>query len=95
MKKILLIFAILLVTVCSRAQNADDMIVILQKCIDLPELQQYFTDDSAGSPKQVCILQHGVSFPIDIEVSKFGKTILFMDKTQLSDNGVTSYFLFW
>ena len=95
MKSFLLIFAILLGPVCSRAQNTADMTVILQKCIDLPELQKYYPVDNAGIPEQLCILQHGVSFPINIKVSKFGKPILFMDKKQLHDNEDTSYLLFW
>jgi hypothetical protein len=95
MKKGTMIILFVTAAILTFGQSRQNKAQILQKCIDLPELQQYFPFDHAGNPKQICILQHGVSFPVDLEVSKFGKSILFMDKTQLSDNGITSYFLFW
>lgn len=95
MKKFTFIVFFALTTICTFGQNKPDQTQILQKCIDLPAIQLCFPADNDGGKKQICILQHGVSFPSNIEVSKFGKDVLLYDKSQLSAAGITSYFLFW
>lgn len=77
------------------AQTSGDIVTILQKCIDLPELQQYIPLNTEGNSDQIYVLQHGVSFPFSTEVYKFGKKVQFVDKGQLASKGITSYFLFW
>jgi hypothetical protein len=94
-KQFTLIFLLTIASICTFGQNQQDQTQILQKCIDLPLLQQYFPKDSDGNYKAVVILQHGVSFPLNTTISKFGKSIQFMDKSQLSNLGINSFFLFW
>ena len=77
------------------AQVPDDITMILQKCIDLPDLQQIYPVNNDGSLKQLNVLQHGVSFPSNTNISKSGLKVRFVDKNQLADEEITSYFLFW
>lgn len=95
MKKFTLIILLITTSICIYGQSRQDQAQILQQCIDLPELQQYFPIGNDATPKQICILQHGVSFPSAIEAAKFGKSVQLMDKKQLSESGTNSYFLFW
>jgi len=96
MKKIIL-FA-LLVFGCSLpmlAQSQNDYAAVLQKCIDLKALQNYYPQQSNGSPAQLYVMQHGVSFPETTNVSKGGKKVAFVSKTNIKENKVNAYFLFW
>jgi hypothetical protein len=95
MKNFTLITLFTLATCFAVGQSRQDQAQVLQHCIDLPGLQKYYPMNDEGKPKQICILQHGVSFPPDIEVSKFGKSVLLCDKSQIAALGINSYFLFW
>jgi len=86
---------VLFVSTNLSAQAPEDVTAILRRCVDLPELQELFTKDSNGDFSQVYVLQHGVSFPTNITVVKFGKNISFIEKYQLDPATVKSYFLFW
>jgi hypothetical protein len=72
------------------AQSNEDIARILQKCIDLPELQQ-----NINSFENVYVLQHGVSFPSTINVTKSGKRVQFITKSQLATENIQCYILFW
>ena len=61
--------------------QADDSTAVLQECLDLSELQQYFPTNSDGSKQQVRILQHPVTFSSDIKATKFGAAVLFIDRS--------------
>ena len=95
MKTISLMILFTMATISAIGQSRNDQTRILQQCIDLPDLQQYYPYETDGVRKPVYILQHGVSFPSDIEVSKFGKRVQLVDKAQLSYLKISSYFLFW
>lgn len=72
------------------AQSNDDITRILQKCIDLPELQQ-----NINSFENIYVLQHGVSFPSTTNVTKSGRKVHFINKSQLQTENIQCYFLFW
>lgn len=72
----------------------DDEAQILQKCVDLPQLQDYYPLDVNGDTKQLNVLQHGVSFPENINVSANGKNLSFLSKKQISPTDAVAYFLF-
>ncbi|MCE5348066.1 MAG: hypothetical protein LLG13_17510 [Bacteroidales bacterium] len=97
MKKLFtLIFLVILgFTIKVNAQNSGDMAKILQKCIDLPELQQYIPRNSNGSFSGIYVLQHGVSFPANTEAYKSGMRVQFINKDQLASGTINNYFLFW
>lgn len=95
MKRYLLIFAILLGAVCSRGQNTDDMTVILQKCIDLPELQQYYPLDENGKPDEMYINYWAPTlFSTDLIVTKNGVNLSFLPMSQMSATIENAFFLF-
>jgi hypothetical protein len=89
------IVLVLIFSIKMRAQGNGDITTILQKCIDLPELEQLYPVNSDGSHKPVYVLQHGVSFPENTAVSKFGKRVQFVNKGQLNSENIGAYFLFW
>lgn len=95
MKKYLLIFAILLGTVCSRGQNTDDITVVLQKCIDLSELQQYYPLDKEGKPDDVYINYWAPTlFSTDLILDINGKNLMFLPMSQMSSTIENAFFLF-
>jgi len=96
MKKLFLLVGLFLVySVRLVAQSQSDQALILQKCIDLPELQQSYPLDADGTITQIYVMQHGVSFPVDIKVTKSGKPLAFVSKSDINDQHIESYFLFW
>lgn len=76
------------------AQPLDDKSLVLQKCIDLAELQQYYPVDDAGSPSQIFVMEYPVAFSPDLNVSKSGKQVLFMSREDVIANKVKAYFIF-
>jgi hypothetical protein len=95
MKKYLLIFAILLGTVCSWGQNTNDMTVILQKCIDLPDLQQYIPLDNNAKPDGLYINYWAPTlFSTDLTVTKNGEILTFLPMSQMSSTIENAFFLF-
>jgi len=71
----------------SVAQPQDDQSMVIQKCIDLTELQQYYPQNADNSYKQLRILNFPVSFPENLKVSKFGQSVLFQTRAEiLADN---------
>ncbi len=76
----------------SYAQSPDDQIKVLQKCIDLKELQGYLPGKTT---QPLYVMQHGVSFDKDIKVSKDGKPLVFLSKQEVKSQQLQAYFLFW
>jgi hypothetical protein len=93
MKNILLLLS-LFVSLQFMAQTNSVDAILLQKCLDLPELQEFYPLEPSGELAQIYILQHGVSFPIDIGVKKNERLIKFLTKEDVSRLGVDSYFIF-
>jgi hypothetical protein len=73
--------------------NADSASV-LQKCIDLVELQPFYPKNPDSSYEKLYVMQHGVSFPVSIGVAHLGKPISFLDKEQIKRSGINAYFYF-
>lgn len=78
----------------SLAQPIDDKSLVIQKCIDLTELQQYYPVDEAGSPSQIYVMEYPVAFSPELNVSKSGKQVLFMSREDVIANKVKAYFIF-
>jgi hypothetical protein len=97
MKKLstLILMLTLFVSIKISAQASGDVTMILQKCIDLPDLQQFYPVNVDGSHSKVYVLQHGVSFPLSTEITRFGKKVQFITKNDLATGEIKSYFLFW
>jgi hypothetical protein len=76
-------------------KDAKDQALVLQHCLDLAGLQPYYPKNTDGTYMQLRVLQHGVSFPTDLTVSKAGMPVAFMDKDQIAGDAVDAYFLFF
>ena len=89
-----LLFLLLSPFLLSNGGPQGDDAQVLQKCIDLPQLQAYYPLDADGNPRQLNVMQHGVSFPENIDVSANGKSLAFLSKKQVSQTEANAYFLF-
>jgi hypothetical protein len=96
MKKLLIIFFFMVIVLTPKlvAQSQDDQALVLQKCIDLPELQQYYPLNEEGSLKPLYIVQYPVSFPSDLAIEKEGTIVKFMTSSDITINKVAAYFMF-
>lgn len=93
--KFISIFLLILTsTSLGYAQSQTDQSTILQKCIDLPEIQKLYPLDIEGKPVAVHIMQYPIEIPTDIGINKFGKNPVFMSRHEIYDNNIDAYFLF-
>lgn len=97
MRTLVRIFTVTVLLLCIQeigmAQSLDDQAKVLQKCVDLQELQQHYPKNLDNSFKPLVVMQHGISFPTDIPVTHNNNPLLFKSKAEIS--GETAYFLFW
>jgi hypothetical protein len=66
---------------------------ILQTCIDLPELQKYYSVAADGSKEQLNIVQYPVSFD-DINLIKHSKSVNFIQNSDIDKLTNSNYFMF-
>jgi len=78
----------------SFGQNISDQAAVLQKCIDLREIQNYLPLDADGKPDAIRIMQHAVTFPRDLAISKSGKQVKFLSKDQIYQDHSEGFFRF-
>lgn len=94
MKTKLTLFLLLLMVLSVSGQTTTDREAILQKCIDLPEIQNLLPADATGKPEAIHIMQHAVSFDENMKVTKFGKNLEFLSKDQVYNQNCKAYFRF-
>lgn len=91
MKKNFTLIFLILFSLTSAAQGNADITAILQRCINIPDVQEHMSGTN-----EIYVLQHGVSFPSNTKITAgSGKSVMFINKDQLNDTNVTSYLLFW
>jgi hypothetical protein len=73
----------------------DNQALLLQKCLELTELQPYYPKNTDGTYQPLRVLQHGISFPTDLKVSVGNKPVVFVEKAQIAADQVEAYFLFY
>jgi hypothetical protein len=76
-------------------QTDKDTAAVLQKCIDLKDLQQFLSLNSDGTIRQLYILQERVSFPASTNVQIAGKKIALVDLAELENIADPYYLQFW
>jgi hypothetical protein len=77
------------------AQTPEDISKIVQKCIDLPALQNYLELDNLGNLKQLRInYWQPLLFPIDLPLVKEGKKVQFVPMSVQADKNGEAYLLF-
>lgn len=93
MRSILLLLGIMM-SFQIMTQTKSDQALLLQKCIGLTEMQEFYPLASNGELAQIYVLQHGVSFPVNIGVKKNEQLIKFLTKEDVARLGLDSYFVF-
>jgi hypothetical protein len=93
MKKVLLTMLTLLVMGQLISQNADST-AVLQKCIDLEELQAFLPKELNGTMKPVYLMKRDVVFPPNIDVVKFDLPLVQMKRDQIVNQSVEAFFMF-
>ena len=95
MKLITSIILLFLASTCSFGQNREDQAQILQKCIELQELQMYYPLDADGNQKPLIInYWHPVLFPADLTVTHAGSNVEFRLMSLEKSKNAEAYFLF-
>jgi hypothetical protein len=77
----------------STAQSVTEEAKVLQKTLDIPELQSFYLRSEANVYKQVCIMQYPVAFSASVTANKFGQQVAFLTRDKVGEN-LKSYFLF-
>lgn len=72
----------------------DDKAAVLQKVVDLQQLQSSYSKNPDGSFQRLVVMQHAVSFPETIAVNHAGQALIFKAKDQIRGEGVNAYFYF-
>lgn len=62
----------------------DDETLILQKCLDLPAIQDYFPSNADGSKQQVKVIQFPYEFSSGVSLSKFDAPVLFAGRGEFN-----------
>lgn len=75
-------------------QTLTDTVMILQNCIDLPELEELIPINESGQAEQLYVVQYPVAFSPTIEIRKGETGIPFIERSDLSDTKVKAYFMF-
>lgn len=93
MKTILLILmAFLAYSGTVTSQTEEDKKIILQKCIDLPQLQEYYHTDI--HPERIpLIVENNGKVPV-VSLSKFGQPVKFLTESELEAGGKDAYLNF-
>ena len=95
MKRYLLIFALLLGAVCSYAQSKTDQAAVLQQCLDLADLQQYYPPSPVmNTREQVYVVQNASAFPAGLQLTKFDKPVKFIERASEVVNQSVACFVF-
>lgn len=76
------------------AQTLIDQEQVLQKCVDIPALQKYYSLDNVGNPNQLHVINYLVSFPANMDVSHAGHQLVFLTREEISANKIEDYFIF-
>lgn len=94
LKRLIIYSLLLFLPGLAMAQSSNDSAQVLQNCIDLSEIQQYYPLNAEGTPVQVYVMQYPTSFQADLEVSKFGKGLMFMSRSEITEKDIEAYFMF-
>lgn len=95
MRKIYLFLFFVSIVFSTVGQTRSDQATILKMCLDLPELQPYIAVDSDGKVDQITIYYwHPLLFPIDLNVTKEGKSIQYVPMSEIAGKDGNAFFLF-
>lgn len=93
MKTVPLILLTLLIMGQLMSQNADST-AVLQKCIDLEELQAFLPKEPNGAMKPVYLMSRDVVFPESMKIKKFEYPVIQMKREQIVNLSIEAFFIF-
>jgi hypothetical protein len=67
---------------------------ILEKCLNILDLQQHLAKNTDGSFLPIHIMQYPITFSNDLNLSKFDEPVIFQSRQEISSNNVKSFFIF-
>lgn len=94
MKRILFVAMLFMLCTSAQAQSRADKTMVLQECIDLKGLQEYYPKDGDGGIRRLYIVQDPIAFPEGMAVAKAGKFPALLSKAQLDGGQIHAYFRF-
>lgn len=94
MKKSIILYLLLTLATAAHAQHDKDTSAIIQVSIDLPELQQFFSDNADGTKKPVYIMQRDLELPAQLQVRKFGQSVRLVSRREIVNHMIDCYFMF-
>lgn len=77
-----------------KAQTNQDYNQILSQCLSLQQFKSNLPLDANGEVLSPVIMYHGISFPSNLSVEVYGKSVVFNTKEQINTTGVESFFMF-
>lgn len=90
----ILLIVLLLLSSTGYAQPQSELAAVVQTCIDLQELQEYFPVDQNGIKKAAVVMQRDISLPADLAVMKFNQPLSLMSRGEIVNNMTDTYFMF-
>lgn len=94
MKKLTFIVFVLGLTMVTYGQSNQDKQDIIQKCIDLAELQKYYHDLEVDGKKQLFIADNGI-VPTDLNLVKFGNPVIFLKMEDMFFRNIKNHINFY
>jgi hypothetical protein len=88
-----LIIALLGVSGRSAAQTDEDKRAVMQQCLDLAQLQEYFHTAEHPAERLPVIVKNNGKVPA-VKLSKFGQDVQFLSEDELTGKGKTAYIEF-
>ncbi len=90
---VFILFALISTSVSG--QTSKDSLAVLQKCMELKDLQQYLPLNSDGTMRQIYILQGRITFPSTTNVQIAGNKAELVDFARLEKLTDPYYIQFW
>ncbi len=84
----LCIIVVILSAINIQAQTLNDQSQVLQICIDLPGLKEFYHGN------EIYVMQHEVSFNNDLNVVIDGYSVVLLEKDEVNNRGVKDFFVF-
>jgi hypothetical protein len=74
----------------STAQTDEDKRAVLQQCLDLVQLQEYFHSSEHPAERLPVIVKSNGKIPV-VKLTKFGQDVRFMTESELTADGKTAF----
>ena len=90
MKKITIIYTLLIFSICVTGQTLQDKKIVIQKSIDFKELQAYYSNIEFEGEKQLFIVNNGI-ISSNLELVKYDNKVKFMLKEEMFSENIKNH----